>query len=613
MSDFAIEKFKIKILMIEDKMLSADVVEVVVDTNIFLPAMFMIVIEDTPDPNLGILKYLDSDPRFQIGQPVTVGFEVPDKTTGTIPVLNTIISGEITSIEPIFLDGRAKLCIRGYDRTHRLMRGQRTRAFLKTNERDLINKLAGEARLSATVSGVPSETYDYVLQYNQTDWDFLSERARLYGYQFYADDKKLKVAAGDSTRSYSIIEMSWGMDLKRFEPRLVSMGQVTKSTVIGWDSEKKGEIKSFSIASKPTTQTGEMLTGSATAMKAFGQAEDVFIPDRVIRSQGEARAMAEARFDDNQSQFIKASGELSPGNPNLMAGAKALVKGVGKRFSGTYYITEARHVWRRGEYTVYFQASGRNPNTIRHLLGADDSSKGNQISGVVVAKVTNIKDPDNLGRVKVAFPWMPKTTSELESYWARLAVPSAGKERGIYFTPEVNDEVLVAFEHGDMNFPYIVGALWSKVDKPPKGNGKIVSDDGKVNQRIVRSSSGHTIILDDTQGKEQIIIKDKTDKNSIVIDSKTNAMTFKSEGDLTIEAGGKLIIKSKGDFSIKSDTKGAIEANQSTNLKVGTSQIDLQAAGATLKGTKVDVQATTQVSVQGNAMVQIQGGLVKIN
>src|SRR5437868_3604561 len=97
-----------------------------------------------------------------------------------------------------------------------------------------------------------------------------------------------------------------------------------------------------------------------------------------------------------------------------------------------------------------------------------------RISGVVVGVVTNNQgDPDGLGRVKVKFPWL---SNEEESFWARVAAPMAGKERGFYFLPEVEDEVLVAFEQGDVRFPYVVGSLWNGKDAPPAKN-----DDGKNN------------------------------------------------------------------------------------------------------------------------------------
>jgi uncharacterized protein involved in type VI secretion and phage assembly len=612
MPDLGVEKFKLKLFFLEDKLLSADVVEVVVDTNVFLPTMFSVVIQDDPDPTLGIFKYLDLDPRFQIGASVSVGFEVTDRITGVVPISNTLVNGEITSVEPIFLNGRAQLRIRGYDRLHRLMRGKKTRAFMMQNEMSIITMIAGEAGFSPFVTGVSPELQEYVLQYNQSNWDFLNERARLYGYQIYADGRILKVTPADTPRSLIPVSLKWGENLSRFEPRLVSVGQATQTSVPGWDSGKQMKVKGVAVASVQKTKIGELLTGNATALKAFGKAEEVMIPNSVVGSQNEAMTIAKASFDENQSQFIKASGELALGDPNLVAGAMAIVTGVGTRFSGTYYITEAKHIWREGSYTVQFQVSGRNPYTIRHLLGVDNS-RPDKIDGVVIGVVTSVRDPLNMGRIKVKFPWFPSSLSEVESSWARLALPGAGMNRGLYFTPEVNDEVLVAFENGDMNYPYIVGALWNKMSTPPRGSSAIVGPDGKVNQRILTSRSGHTIILDDTQGKEQIIIKDKTTKNSIIFDSVKNAMTISAAGDLTIEAGGKLIMSSKLDFSLKSNTKGAIEANQGANVKVGTSEVDLQMTGATVKGTTVAVQANTQASVKGNAMVQIQGGIVQIN
>jgi len=611
MPDF-IDKFVLKILMVEDVLLSADVVEVVVDTNMFMPTMFTIVIQDDPDPNLGIFKYLDLDPRFKIGNEVSVGFEITDKITGTVPISNTLVSGEITSIEPVFVNGRAQLRVRGYDKLHRLMRGKQTRAFSSMTETALISKIAAECSLAPSVSGVPSQLYEFVLQQNQTNWEFLTGRSRLFGYQIYADGNFLKVIDAGTPRSFTPVLLTWGENLNRFEPRIVSTGQVSKATAIGWDPKTKKNVSSTSSTSVQKTKIGELLTGSATVTSAFGISEDVFQPSIAVRSTGEAKSIADARFAGNQSQFIKAKGELTTGDPNLVAGSLAAVTGVGTRFSGTYYITEARHVWRQGEYTVQFQVSGRNPYSVRELIIGEETPQ-NHINGVVVAKVTSTKDPQNLGRVKVNYPWMPESLSQVESDWARVVSPSGGADRGFLFTPEVNDEVLVAFEYGDMNYPYIVGALWNSMDKPPKGTAAIYGGDGKINQRVMRSRSGHVIILDDTQGKEQIIIQDKTEKNSIVIDSKTKAMTIKAEGDLTIEAGGKLIIKSKGDASFGSDTKAAIEAKTSLNVKAGTSQLDLQAAGAALKGTKVDIQANATASVKGNAMVEIQGGIVKIN
>lgn len=165
--------------------------------------------------------------------------------------------------------------------------------------------------------------------------------------------------------------------------------------------------------------------------------------------------------------------------------------------------------------------------------------------GLAVGIVTNNQDPDGMGRVKVRFPWL---SDDAESYWARVATPMAGKARGLYCLPEVDDEVLVAFEHGSVEFPYIIGALWNGQDKPPLANS-----DGKNNQRALVSRSGHTILLDDTDGEESIVIRDKSGKNSITISTKDNSITIAAGGDLTLKAAGKLSLSGKGIEIVSSD------------------------------------------------------------
>ena len=200
--------------------------------------------------------------------------------------------------------------------------------------------------------------------------------------------------------------------------------------------------------------------------------------------------------------------------------------------------------------------------------------------------------------------------NEIESDWARVVSIGGGSGGGLMFLPEVNDEVLVAFEHGDINAPYVVGLLWNGKDRPPSTTA--VGPDSKINQRVIKSRSGHTIIFDDTMGKEQVIIQDKSTRNSIVIDSVKNAMTIKAQGDLSIEAGGRVTINGMA---------MTLTGKQSAKLEAGQSSVDLQAAAATIKSVNIDVQANAQaslkanaqVSIQGSAMVQVQGGIVKIN
>lgn len=196
-----------------------------------------------------------------------------------------------------------------------------------------------------------------------------------------------------------------------------------------------------------------------------------------------------------------------------------------------------------------------------------------RLYGVTVGVVTNNQDPDGLGRVKVKFPWL---SDDVESHWARVVTPMAGNDRGLFFLPEVDDEVLVAFEHGSPEFPYVLGALWNGKDKAPESN-----DDGENNMRTIKSRSGHVVRLDDTDGSEKIEIVDGSGANSIVISTADNTITITADADITIESGsGKLILSGNG-IEIKSQADLKVEAG---------ANMDLKASGQlNIKGTTVNI------------------------
>jgi uncharacterized protein involved in type VI secretion and phage assembly len=200
----------------------------------------------------------------------------------------------------------------------------------------------------------------------------------------------------------------------------------------------------------------------------------------------------------------------------------------------------------------------------------------NQIPGVVLALVKSTKDPDGLGRVQITFPWRGKEEDE-ELHWARLATLMAGNERGTFFYPDVDDEVLVAFEHGDIDSPYIIGALWNSQDMPPEANSE-----GENNIKIIKTRSGHTIKLDDTDGSEKIEIIDKTEGNKISIDSANNKISIECAGDIELSASkGKVTINAK-EIEIKS---------ASSSIKVESAAgMDLKASGTmNIKGSAVNI------------------------
>ena len=181
-----------------------------------------------------------------------------------------------------------------------------------------------------------------------------------------------------------------------------------------------------------------------------------------------------------------------------------------------------------------------------------------------VAIVTDNNDPDNLGRVKIQYPWNKENDA---SDWVRVSTLMAGNEQGFFFMPEVEQEVLVAFINADVNSPIIIGALWNVNSLPPQksDNGKnnirkirsrsgheIVFDDnieGSAQKLKITSSSGHKIILDDTSGSEKISIEDKSG-GKIELDTSSNKISILSSMDITIEATN-IDIKASGELTLK--------------------------------------------------------------
>jgi uncharacterized protein involved in type VI secretion and phage assembly len=196
-----------------------------------------------------------------------------------------------------------------------------------------------------------------------------------------------------------------------------------------------------------------------------------------------------------------------------------------------------------------------------------------RIQGVVIGLVTNNQDPAQLGRVKVKFPWLNDTD---ESHWARIATTMAGKTGSFYCLPEIDDEVLVAFEQGDPRFPYILGMLWNGKDLPPDKN-----ESKKNDVRLIRSRSGHEIRLNDTQGQEKFEIIDKSGKNKLTFDTTDNTITITSKKDITLSAP-------KGTIKLSARTL-ALESTQQTTVQADTG-LDLKAnATMNLKGTIINL------------------------
>ncbi|HEX8364263.1 MAG TPA: phage baseplate assembly protein V [Allosphingosinicella sp.] len=201
------------------------------------------------------------------------------------------------------------------------------------------------------------------------------------------------------------------------------------------------------------------------------------------------------------------------------------------------------------------------------LEGLDRESEG-AISGVVSAVVSGNDDPEGLGRVRLSLPWR----DGFETGWARVATPMAGAGRGLYFLPEVGDEVLVAFERGDVNFPYVIGSLWNGRDRPPRTN-----EGGSNDVRTIRTRGGHTLLFDDgEEGRVEISLADGKSviihgdgiliddgANRIALDAKAGSVTIDAKQTLKLKAP-TISIEASAPIDIKGGAANAIATDDST-------------------------------------------------
>ncbi len=184
-----------------------------------------------------------------------------------------------------------------------------------------------------------------------------------------------------------------------------------------------------------------------------------------------------------------------------------------------------------------------------------------QMPGLVEALVVDNVDPDKLGRVKLKFPLLPETP---ESFWARLVMPMAGKERGWMTIPEIGDEVLVSFVHGDINNAIVIGSLFNGVDTPPYAN-----EDGDNNLRVFQSRAGHRLTFDDTAGDERVELILHNEEIRIIWDAKEKVIGVYSGKDIIIEAKETISLKCK-DFILESGNSIGMQS-KTTEIKTSSS------------------------------------------
>lgn len=540
-----------------------DVAEVVVEQQVHLPGMFTIRLFDKD------FQHLDGG-LFDLTKEVEIKAEL---ATGSQV---SLIKGEITALEPSLDEGMlAQLVVRGFDKAHRLYRETKSRAFLNIKDSDLASQFAGSAGLSSQVD-TTSTVYDHIFQQNQSDMALLMQRAWRIGFECFVDEGKLYFRK--PVTSGSAMQLTWGTDLISFYPRMTLAEQVDVVIVRGWDPETQQAIVGQATNGRLYPANGESKNGANWA-SSFGAGKRIIV-DQPVASQAEANALAQARLDELSGGFIEAEG-VAYRRPDIRAGKLVELKDVGTRLGGTYLVTSATHVFNPEGLITRFTVRGARTGSLIEQMSAQEPLP--RWTGVVTAVVTNTDDPNDWGRVKVKYPWL---TEDAESWWARVISMGGGPDAGLSATPEVGDEVAVAFEHGDFNRPFVLGGLWNGQHAIPAevsggGTGErplvrswhsrtghfIAMHDNADNKVEVQTAGGHVVLIDDANKKVEI---STSGGHKITLDDQEKKAEVSSSGGhkITLDDNGRKInVESSGDLQIKSATNLKIEAGAMLDIK----------------------------------------------
>ncbi len=546
-----------------------DLLQISVEESLHLPGMFTLVIKNDYFPGAAerdvLWRYKD---LLEIGKTVKIGFRssTSEAQEFSHEEEDYVIQGEITAIETHFTkESQAPVIVRGYDLSHRLHRGRYNRSFQNMTDTDIVNKIVKEVGIDVGRADASGEPHDYVFQENQTNMEFLRQRANRLGFELFVQNGKLYFRKPQ--KDSSELTLKWLKDVHSFRVRMTSSEQVQSVEVRGWDYERKQAIVATAEKPRSVLTSTEHGNGNQTNQKFRNlPAPKLVVVDRPMFQRKEADKIAQALCDELGGEYVHADA-VGEGNPKIRPGRMVKLEDMG-RFSGKYYVTETRHLFSKRVYTTEFSVRGlRGSNLLEVLTPAHALSPGQTL---LVGIVTDNKDPKGWGRVRVKFPML---TEEHNSYWARVVSIGAGRDRGFDCLPEVNDEVLVAFIHGDIHHPYVIGNVWNGQDTPPAKVDDSVQG-GKVRLRTFQTRVGHKLqfvdedkgsskkgVYIETAGGHKIRVNDSDRRIEVetnlghklsLNDSETNpSIKMESKGNITIQAEANMDLKANGVITVK--------------------------------------------------------------
>ncbi|WP_330454934.1 MULTISPECIES: VgrG-related protein [unclassified Streptomyces] len=610
-----------------------------------LPAKFLnTLVEGYVDdsrtlPDLFLLRFRDPDRVLLRQTGLKIGSEARLLArTGADTAPRPLLEGAVTALEVELDETGTFTLVRGLDESHRLLRGRRVASYQNMTLADICGQVAQRAGLKPGNVDVAGPVIEHIAQPNVTDWEFVRGLAEEAGAQAYVRDGQLHITrpaeasgAPDSSaradRDPLVLEL--GTNLLRCRAGVSAAEQVSEVEVRGWDIGAKEPLVGRAPAGKSATL--ELGVTAAEVTEPFGEARFV-VTDAAYGTQAQVDQAAKALAERIAGSFAELEAVIR-GNPEVTAGSAVALNAVGAPFEGRYTVTTSRHVFDavRG-YETWITVSGQQERSLFGLTAASGAAGGGpRWSGLVSGTVTDTQDPEGSGRVKVRFPWL---SEEYASDWARTA-QSGGTGGGEAFIPEVGDEVLVGFEQGQLDRPYVLAGLYNGKDRPggggagastpeAPGGGELVDPTtGAVNRRAFASKSGNQLeLLDAANGPQGVRLRTGDGKLTIDLDRRGTAVVINSDGSVTIEAKEQVSVTAakgvaldagRGELTLTGESV-TLTARNGVALNGGNGKVALSTDGTVeVHGGQVTLDGTRRTDVKSGGSVSVNAPMIQLN
>jgi Rhs element Vgr protein len=429
-----------------------------------------------------------------------------------------------------------------------------------------------------------------VVQYDASDWDFLLCRAEANGFVVMVEDGKITVAP-PATGEKSVLSLQYGATLLELDAEIDARWQSKGIKASSWNATDQELIEAEAKEPK-TTGNGNLSPGSLADVIG-GDPHKIRHGGKL--GQPELQAWADGRLLKERLAKVRGRAKFQ-GFAGVLPGKVIEVMGIGERFEGKLYVSGVRHTVAGGNWEtdvqlglsaeVFAETYNLHPLPAAGLVPA--------ISGLQIGIVTVLEnDPDGEDRIKVRLPMI--SASE-EGIWARIATLDAGKGRGTFFRPEIDDEVVVGFLNDDPRYPVVLGMCHSSAKpapEPAKDDNHRKGYVSREKMQFIFDDEKKIIILETPGGNKMTLSEDG--KGIIIEDQNSNKITLDDSG-IMIESSKDLILKAAKD--IKIEGKNADIKAQTAFKAEGTSSAEVSGANTTIKGSATTV---------------IKGGVVQIN